>query len=171
MATISPDLSGIVDGAVGDAADWVNPFNTIINEFNGNISNANVATAAAIDVSKLASGAWTTWATTYAGFSADPTQSLLYFKVGRMVTVFAGSDNSTGTSNATTFTMTLPYAAVAAVRIPITAVDNTSNTTVGRADTAASSTTLTLYTSIAAATWTASGAKGVVFCFSYPSTS
>lgn len=56
MAIINPDLSGIVDGAVGDAADWTNPFHTIINEFNGNIDNDNIKTGANIARSKLLYG-------------------------------------------------------------------------------------------------------------------
>lgn len=54
MALINPDLSGIVDGAVGDAADWTTPFNTIIDEINGNLDNANIKTTAGISSGKLA---------------------------------------------------------------------------------------------------------------------
>ncbi len=171
MALINPDLSGITDGQVADATDFTTPLTTIIDEINGGLDNTNLSTTANIALTQLAASAWTTWTTTYSGFSADPTQTLLYNKVGRIVTVFASIISGAGTSNATTFTMTLPYAAVAEIRIPVHAVDNTSTTTVGRADTAASSTTLTLNSSIGGAAWTASGSKYVSFCFSYPSTS
>jgi len=54
MALINPDLSGIVDGAVGDAADWTTPFNTITNAINGNLDNSNLSSTAAIDPTKIA---------------------------------------------------------------------------------------------------------------------
>lgn len=41
MGLITPDLSGLVDGQTADASDVKNPLNTIINEFNGNISSNN----------------------------------------------------------------------------------------------------------------------------------
>jgi len=43
MGLITPDLSGLVDGQTADASDVKNPLNTIINEFNGNISGNNLA--------------------------------------------------------------------------------------------------------------------------------
>jgi len=43
MGLITPDLSGLVDGQTADASDVKNPLNTIINEFNGNISANNIA--------------------------------------------------------------------------------------------------------------------------------
>lgn len=52
MAIISP--AQISDGTTIDAADVNNPINTIANEFNGNIDNNNIKTAAAIDGSKIA---------------------------------------------------------------------------------------------------------------------
>ena len=52
MAIISP--AQITDGTTIDAADVNNPINTIANEFNGNIDNNNIKTAAAIDGSKIA---------------------------------------------------------------------------------------------------------------------
>jgi hypothetical protein len=54
MGLITPDLSGIVDGAVGDAADFTTPINTISNVINGNLDNNNISSTAAIDQSKLA---------------------------------------------------------------------------------------------------------------------
>lgn len=172
MALIDPDLSGLTDGANADAADVSNPLNTVIDEINGRLDTNNFA-AASTNLETIASSQqWTTWSSpAYTGFSANPTQTLRYLKVGRMVTVEAAVTNAAGTSNATTFTMTLPYAAAIDVRYPVWAVDNTSTTTVGRADTAVSSTTLSLYTSIGGAAWTASGTKGVSFCFTYEATS
>tara|TARA_R110000868_G_scaffold267_2_gene2323 strand:+ start:6875 stop:7534 length:660 start_codon:yes stop_codon:yes gene_type:complete len=58
MAIISP--AQISDGTTIDAEDVNNPINTIANEFNGNIDNNNIKTAAAIDGAKLADTSITT---------------------------------------------------------------------------------------------------------------
>ena len=42
------------DGETIDAADVATPLNTIVNEINGNLDNANIASSAAISGSKLA---------------------------------------------------------------------------------------------------------------------
>lgn len=55
MGTINPDLSGIVDGDVADAADFTTPLNTIIDEINGNLDNDNIKSGAAVDVLKVPS--------------------------------------------------------------------------------------------------------------------
>jgi hypothetical protein len=43
MGIITPDLSGIVDGQVADAADFTTPFNTITNVINGSLDSDNLA--------------------------------------------------------------------------------------------------------------------------------
>lgn len=48
------NFSNITDGTSIDANDVNNPLNTIYDEFNGNITNANIAAAAAISGTKLA---------------------------------------------------------------------------------------------------------------------
>lgn len=53
MGLISP--AQVSDGTTADASDVNSPINTIANEFNGNIDNANIKSAAAIDGSKIAS--------------------------------------------------------------------------------------------------------------------
>lgn len=52
MGTISVSLPS--DGTTADVADYNTPITTIVNEFNGNIDNANIKSAAAISGSKLA---------------------------------------------------------------------------------------------------------------------
>lgn len=52
MSTVSVTLPA--DGTTADVADYNTPINTIVNEFNGNIDNANIKSAAAISGSKLA---------------------------------------------------------------------------------------------------------------------
>lgn len=53
MGLVSP--AQVTDGSTADASDVNTPINQIANEFNGNIDNANIKTAAAIDGSKIAS--------------------------------------------------------------------------------------------------------------------
>ena len=73
MAQISPDLSGIVDGVVADAADFTTPINTIINEINGNLDNSNIKSGANISVAKLASSSvWATFTPSPTGYSGTP---------------------------------------------------------------------------------------------------
>lgn len=55
MATISVSLPS--DGQTIDAADYNTPINTIVNEINGNLDNANIKTGAAIATAKLATDA------------------------------------------------------------------------------------------------------------------
>jgi hypothetical protein len=52
MATINVSLPS--DGQTIDASDYNTPITTIVNEFNGNIDNANIKSAAAISGSKIA---------------------------------------------------------------------------------------------------------------------
>lgn len=60
MGNISVSLPA--DGTTGDVADYNTPINTIVNEFNGNIDNANIKSGAAIATSKLADDAGITTA-------------------------------------------------------------------------------------------------------------
>jgi hypothetical protein len=53
MALINVSLPS--DGTTADVSDYNTPVNTIVNEFNGSIDNANIKTGAAIATSKLAS--------------------------------------------------------------------------------------------------------------------
>lgn len=55
MGTVSVSLPP--DGTTADVADYNTPINTIVNEFNGNIDNANIKSGAAIATSKLADDA------------------------------------------------------------------------------------------------------------------
>lgn len=55
MGVVSVSLPA--DGTVADVSDYNTPITTIVNEFNGNIDNANIKTGAAIATSKLADDA------------------------------------------------------------------------------------------------------------------
>jgi hypothetical protein len=117
MALINPDMSGIVDGAVGDAADWKTPMNTIINEINGGLDNDNIASDAAIALSKLASDAATTYTPTWIGSVSNPslgngTLTAYYIKVGRVVHFLIKlTMGSTTTFGSGTYDFTLPLTA------------------------------------------------------------
>lgn len=52
MAEVNISLPA--DGQTADVADYNTPLNTLVNDYNGNIDNSNIATAAAIAGSKLA---------------------------------------------------------------------------------------------------------------------
>ena len=52
MANVNVSLPS--DGQTIDASDYGTPINTIVNDYNGNIDNSNIAAAAAIAGSKLA---------------------------------------------------------------------------------------------------------------------
>lgn len=52
MGNVSVSLPS--DGTTADVADYNTPITTIVDEFNGNIDNSNIASAAAISGSKLA---------------------------------------------------------------------------------------------------------------------
>lgn len=65
MGTISVSLPA--DGTTADVADVNTPITTIVNEFNGNIDDANIKSGAAIAPAKIAGGSsgmlssWATW--------------------------------------------------------------------------------------------------------------
>lgn len=108
-----------------------------------------------------ADGIWQPFNTIFAGFSSDPTVTESKFtQVGRLI--HAVCLQTGGTSNTTTFTMTGPVKSqVAELNLAGLVTDNgaTSPTEEGRVDTASGSTTWTLFKSIIASPWTASGAK------------
>lgn len=66
MGVISLTLP--TDGTTGDAADVNTPFNTIANEINGNLDNANIKSAAGIATSKIAADGGLTTSSVGAGF-------------------------------------------------------------------------------------------------------
>lgn len=114
--------------------------------------------------SESADGLWQPWNITYAGFSANPSGgSARWTQVGKTVTVLHGANN--GTSNATSFTLSVPVKASVGDNILIHTTDNSANAT-GRFRTAASSVTVTLDRVLAAAGWTNSGAKNAAFTVS-----
>lgn len=110
-------------------------------------------------------GQWQAWIPTFTGFSADPTGvTARYTLNGKMCTIYLNS-SAPGTSNATTFTFTLPFAAANTAAQVFTCVGMNAGTQQQcRIQTAANSNICTCYSSPAAAAWTASGNKMI-----YPS--
>ena len=111
-------------------------------------------------------GKWTSYAPTFGGFSADPTYTAYYVLIGKMCIVsMIGS--ALGTSNATTFTITLPFNANGTYESSITNVVNSGAIQAnGKVTTSAASNVATLLRSLNAA-WTASSTKIANFLLIY----
>lgn len=103
-------------------------------------------------------GSWIPYTPVWTGFSADPTLVYAgYFREGKKCQVVI-TINASGTSNATTMTVTLPFnSAFAAINTAV--ILNSGTAAVGRAHTAASSNILTFFATITAGAFTASGNK------------
>lgn len=89
MATIS--VTNISDGDAVTAASINNQINTIVNDYNGNITNANIASGAAISADKLAGGtsgmfgAWSTWTPTLTNLSGGTQTYAKWIQIGKTV--------------------------------------------------------------------------------------
>jgi hypothetical protein len=75
------------------------------------LDNENIASDADIAISKTTLGTFTDWTDhvpTFAGFSADPTYHISrYMQLGKLM-IYKYVGNADGTSDGTTFTMTIP---------------------------------------------------------------
>lgn len=79
-------LTEIQDGTTAEAADVNAELTKVFDEFNGGISNANIASNANIDISKLSTGGWTSWTPTYTNFTlGDGTVKAFYSQVGKTI--------------------------------------------------------------------------------------
>lgn len=140
MGTISVSLPS--DGTTADVADFNTPINTIVNEINGELDNANIASDAAIDGSKLANasitnaklstttgelgGVWTDWTPTLVNISGGTLTFAKYMRIGKTVH-YRFKYTMAGANISGTATFTLPVAAFSA------ASDSASKTPVGTA--------------------------------------
>ncbi len=106
---------------------------------------------------------------TVVGWSSFGTKLIFYKKIGKVVFIWF---SLAGTSNATNATFTLPFSVNASIGINhiIRSSDNGGSAVAGIANTGASSSTVTLFSTVAAAAWTASGAKNIEGFFSYQAT-
>lgn len=107
-----------------------------------------------------------TWSPSWTGFSANPSGGVAeYTLVGDICTVWLYPN--LGTSNATTCTVTLPFAAKNQTAAIVSVVNNGTNAA-GVITTSAGSNVITAYATAASGAWTASGNKRVVLSgFSY----
>lgn len=115
-----------------------------------------------------------TWTPSFGGFSTPPTvDQANYIKDGKRCTIHVAMSGSS-VSNATTFTITLPFAAANTATQSFTLflpVDNGSTLSVlGRLVTRVNSTTADLFTSVTSGTWTASGVKRASISITYMTT-
>lgn len=108
MSLIS--FTPLQDGATGvNAAATNNPLNTIYNDYNGNITDANIAPTAAIATSKLAlSGGFVTYSPTVNGWASTTVANIYYLQIGKLVILQIDYE---GTSNSSATTFTLPVTA------------------------------------------------------------
>jgi hypothetical protein len=106
---------------------------------------------------------WLTWAPNHTGFSSAPTGGTYEYKVARGVCSIRYGDQNTGTSNATTYTATLPFTVDAGSDQYALArlVDNGSAlSAAGRARVALSGNTISFSTTWGGGAFTASNGKG-----------
>lgn len=106
---------------------------------------------------------WISYTTTWGGFSANPTYTAKYALSGKFCVVVIECTSS-GTSNSTSLTFTLPFKATnSAYTTPIQFTNGgTLSSTWGIAATAQDSTTVTCYrTPSGSPSWTSSGGKGI----------
>jgi hypothetical protein len=132
-------------------------------------NSTKLATTAYADA--LIPGAWTAWTPSFTGFSINPTVVARYVQIGKTVTVQVYT-SGVGTSNATTFTITLPIAAanIGTIAQGIGAgVDAGAPIVLALATTNQNSTTCNIYKNVLSGGWTATGTKYVNFSLTYES--
>lgn len=115
-------------------------------------------------------GQWLTWVPAVTGFTTNPTVTAARYTLSGK-TCHCYFRMTQATSNATTLTVTLPFAAANTTTQIITGgfcVNNgTTQTAPPRIDTATNSVIANCYLNSSAATWTASNAKGIAFNLTY----
>lgn len=102
---------------------------------------------------------WTSYSATIGGFTGTPTQTIKYFRLGKIVFM---SIYITGTSNATTFTVSLPVQAATNMQneFAFKATDNgTLQSSPGMVEVNGSDTSISFYKTFNAGSWTNSGTK------------
>lgn len=117
---------------------------------------------------------WTDWTPTFTGFSADPSGGIYrYTQTGKKVTIHVAMPNA-GTSNSTSFWLTLPVTASSttdyniSILIPIAVNNSAESTTFDRANIFANAPTVIKLSKNQSITgWTASGTKSATFEMEY----
>lgn len=106
---------------------------------------------------------------TFTGFSANPTGFASFFQVVGKWVLFNYASSSAGTSNSSTFNITLPIAPALGNYFPIKIKDNgAAGTLPGMAQTSGGSTTLFLYKALDSTGFTTSGSKDADISIMYP---
>jgi len=117
----------------------------------------------------------TTWTPTLSGFSANPTNSVYRYQlIGKTCTLFV-QQGTAGTSNSTSFSISLPFTAATVSgmvwgAVPFSTTDNSVvQTTPAQASIVSAGTTVILAKSISGAggAWTSSGGKAASFTITY----
>lgn len=113
---------------------------------------------------------WKTWTPVFTGFSVDPpVNAARYMQIGKLVT--ARVQVSDGTSNANTYTITLPVAASSTAKqyFAIGPLFNNAitPTTPGMLVTRTGSTTADLFLDMSSAVWSVSGGQHANFTITY----
>lgn len=114
-----------------------------------------------------------TWSPTLVGFSANPTSTVYkYYKSGNIVTCVV-RQGGLGTSNATNFTISLPFTAATissgywGAMIWDWTDNGVTGTVAGIATIASAGTVMTLYKGVGSTAWTAAGTKGANLTITY----
>lgn len=123
------------------------------------------------DLQNGSSGAWSSWVPTFTGFSSPPTVTARYALIGKTCHISVIT-TAHGTSNATSLTMTLPFAAASGTNQTsciLSVRDNgTTQTTPGRIQATAASNIADIYKTCATTNnWTSSGEKSASFNWTY----
>ena len=146
------DISGFTTGttntiAVPDISDTLVTLTAIQTLTNKTLTSPTITFAA-----------YSTFTPAPTGYSGSPTVSVArYLDLGKLIIMDIAV---TGTSNATTLTLTLPVAAKSAANYPLVVTDNSvAQTDAGLLTMAAGSTTATLYATLASGAWTNANTK------------
>lgn len=113
-------------------------------------------------------GAWTAYTPTYTGFSSSPAgANSRYMRMGKLMVFQHDSLTATGTSNANTFTLTIPCTSAAGLAEVPTAIQFADNgavsTTPGLLITESGQSHVHLYTNWGGAAWNTANGKGARF--------
>ena len=117
------------------------------------------------DLQNGAPQAYSNFVSTYSGFSSDPSGGPNRYTLQGKMCQWYVNPTSTGTSNATSFTITMPFAAFNNMNYPVTIV-NSGTVSIGRMVTTAGS-NVASFVQASGTAFTASGAKSAIISVTY----
>lgn len=115
-------------------------------------------------------GTWSAWTPTFTGFSTAPTGFVSRYIVVNKICTVTYRDGTPGTSNATSFTMTMPFAAKSGLTVNqrcLSLIKDNGTNAVGLAILAPGSNVLTFSATVTGGSFTASGNKDADFTIVY----